>query len=274
MQRANEQKVKKKQLAQESREKKKKEADEAAMKDEISQKESKWKQSEHKQKAVQERKRKAEEQRSKVLIIQPDNFEPKKDVIVAPANRFLFTGKVSYLFWVRPSGVQNELLSNLFFKGSHAGERGPAVFFYPGQLRLKIVSATQGNPNNALDPEEQLPLHQWTHVAITHGPGELKVYLNSKLKAEAHVPEPVSNDGPMYSSAPWYPPALCHMSDFRYIPRVITATEITDVYRTKQYQEIKSSSVVLFLSTARPRKGQQVAPGSRVMRSSSVTWMV
>jgi len=268
----NEDKIKRKAITQEQKDKKKKETEENQHKNEATKKEDQWKQKEQLEKATNKAKQKMLEEKSKTLVIKADNYEVKKNTIVAPANRLKFKGAYTYMLWIRPSGVQPSM-SNIFFKGSNAGERNPAVFFYPGLLRLKISSGTIGNPNNGVDPDEELPLHKWTHVAFTHEANALKVYFNGKLRSEAMIPEPLANTGDLYASSPWSEQALCHISDFRYLPRAVSAKEIEEAFNGRRFQEIKSSVVILLSKNLRPRKGYKLAPASEVKRASAVTWM-
>jgi len=266
-----EKQFKAKERVQEQGEKKKQEVAEAKQKAETTKLEQQQKAKELKDKQAQAEKNRLEEEASKSVIIKPDNYEPKKDTMAVPGSRLTFTGKYTYMFWIRPSGFQ-PTQSNIFTKGSNNGERNPAVYFYPNQLRLHIRSGTDGDANSGVDPSQPLKLHHWTHVAITHEANSLRVFFDGKKVAEAKVAAPVKNAGNLWGSDPWHPNALCTLADWRYMPRIATEKEIVEATQAKRFQEIKSAESVLVSQTQLIRRNHVAAQDAMIKKSTAFTY--
>jgi len=273
---ANEAQMKSVELAKEDKEKKAESQKEQSVKNEITQLEEKGKQRLQKEKAAADKKKLADLEASKSIVIKPDNYEPKKNTIVASAGRIANEGKFTYAFWIYPSGTEGSM-ANIFHKGATDGERNPAVYFYPNQLRLHVRSGNTINANFGVDTPHALPLHKWSHVAILHGDNQLRIYVNGKVAATAnHAGSPLANGGPLYAGSPFADAALCALSDFRYMPRLASEKEILELYKGKRYQEIKSSEITLLVKNIRPVKGHvhvQNTAFAGKEKSTAQTWM-
>jgi len=256
---------------EEQAEKKKEQQAESKQKSETTRMEEQQKAAETKEKHAQAEKNRLQEEASKSVVIKPDNYEPKKNTLAAAASRLTFTGKYTYMFWIRPSGFQPQQ-SNVFTKGGNNGERGPAVYFYPNQLRLHVRSSTDGDANAGVDPSEPLKMHHWTHVTITHEANSLRVFFDGKKVAEAKIAAPVSNAGGLWGSDPWHPEALCTLADWRYFPRIVTEKEIVEATQAKKYQEIKSAESTLMSETQLIRRNHVAAQDAMIKKSTAFTY--
>jgi len=118
-------------------------------------------------------------------------------------NQFQWQDSYGFMFWVNPSSIFQDW-SNLFHKGEFNVRRSPAVWFYPNSLRIHFRSATKlsahendwtGETNNGLDPEQQMQIGKWTHVAFTHYEDKMEVYYDGELVAKQVIGRPVPNNG-------------------------------------------------------------------------------
>lgn len=150
-----------------------------------------------------------------------------------------FTGAYTYMFWVRPRQIVGNW-GNILHKGQENVNRNPAVWFYPGSLRLHIRSGTAAQPNwenggNAgCDPEAVLPLNQWTHVCFVHDSWGLKVYYNGNNVCAQQIGGPRANSGPLYLSDPWHDVAQAELADLRYYPAAVHTDVLARVIDAKE----------------------------------------
>eukprot|EP00455_Lapot_gusevi_P010920 TRINITY_DN14_c0_g1_i4.p2 TRINITY_DN14_c0_g1~~TRINITY_DN14_c0_g1_i4.p2 ORF type:complete len:636 (-),score=286.95 TRINITY_DN14_c0_g1_i4:95-1939(-) len=171
-----------------------------------------------------------------------DGFAPKGIFKITKGNKLQnaadipFTGAWSYMFWIRALGTQGDW-SNVFWKGDRQENRNPAVWFYPGSTQLHVRSGSPSNWNDGCDPSYKLPIGKWTHVAITHGPSGLRVYVDGVLGCSGPNTPPIKNDGSLWASgAILYPSADGELADFRAVSRVLEAEEIRIAFEQKVAQ--------------------------------------
>jgi hypothetical protein len=119
------------------------------------------------------------------------------------------------------------------------GQRIPAVWFYPGTLRLHIRDGSQADGNHGCDPEEELPLNTPTTVRVDMTAGGMEVFYNGISKCSAEGRDRTNFDNiQIYSSDPWHDAAdatIQHLtivamdSDDTLIPGAVylTANEMT-----------------------------------------------
>jgi hypothetical protein len=203
-----------------------------------------------------------------------DVFQPRRNQILANNDRidkgseFTYT----YMFWVRPFGLVRGW-GNLLHKGGSNEARNPAVWFYPASLRLHIRSGTQDNWNNGLDPDRQLPLHQWTHVAFSHRPGLLVVYYNGQEVGRAGLPKPLQNEGPLYASDPWHVAHPSQLADVRYENTFFTEEQVRAVVDLKRYDTKMPPIAVYIHQTAfNPSQGRILKHGGDMELRQSEAW--
>jgi len=65
------------------------------------------------------------------------------------------------------------------------GGRIPLVTFQPKSTRLHIVTSTSDNPNSAINPTEELPINQKSHIEINVKGSEAKVKVNGFLVGQS-----------------------------------------------------------------------------------------
>ncbi len=250
------------------------ERQEQARKDKATRLEEKQKRKLSKEMAELRNKKMAEEEASKSFVVRTSNFRPKPGKRLARANRFTIRQAFTYMFWIYPQGVRDEM-SNIFVKGHNAGERGPGVFLYPNSLRLHIRSKVLGHANRGVDPTEELPVHKWTHVTITHTKFDLRVYFdNRKVAQSRNLTTPLGNQGDLWASVRGYPSSLVTLADFRYMPRIVSERDITDAVEAARYQAIKHNDLHIVTKNVRPKKGKVVSRGESLPNSAAFTYMV
>lgn len=184
------------------------------------------------QKKTEEQKQK-QKQRAEAAkgVIRGPAWKLTKGEVVRKADQIKFTGKYTYMFWVRPLAAVGGW-SNILHKGKENVNRNPAIWFYPGSTRLHIRSGVNDKPtwenggNAGCDPSENLPLNQWTHVAVTHEDGALKVYYNGGESCAAKLAAPVENDGDLYAADPWHDAANAEVADLRTVGRIVSLDDI------------------------------------------------
>lgn len=161
---------------------------------------------------------------------------PQRNSMVFSNSQLAQSTTWTWMFWVKPEGTRGGW-SNIMHKGRQDGNRGPAIWFYPGNLRLHLRSSTEDNWNSGEDPAEQLPMQQWTHVTLSHRFGDLKVYYNGQIRARngGGIRSPVWNDGDVWFSNPWYDNALCEVSDMRYYDENVPQDTVNQVVGEKKY---------------------------------------
>jgi uncharacterized membrane protein YgcG len=158
-------------------------------------------------------------------------------------------GMYSYVMWLKPLRTFERWMA-IFQKGEERQRRAPAVWFIPGTTQLHVRSASSIGWNTGLNTED-IPLDKWTHVAITHEDGELKVYFNGELNTHLgtgeqivhrarRIPKPIENDGDLWASAPWYEPADVWVADFRMYSRILPESEVRALVAEKCYDQPKS----------------------------------
>lgn len=167
---------------------------------------------------VQEQNNKKEEDTKNGVLRKPV-FKPVQGSVLRDAAAIGFTGEFTYMFWLRPLERQGPW-ANIFHKGVTDGTRNPAVWFYPGQTRLHVRSGTSRDSNAGCDPETHPGTGEWTHVAITHNSWGIRVYFGGNQVCESPIGAPLRNDGPLYTSNPWYVSARCDLSDFRFTANI------------------------------------------------------
>lgn len=225
----------------------------------------------------QEQEQKQQEKRRKYVSIYSGTFRPSRGRVLAEnhqvpkSNSWTYTVRTCVFlcfcltpqeacvvfcllqFWVRPDGLQGSW-ANIIHKGAQNIERNPAVWFYPGSLRLHIRSGTgtswHTGANTGADPTDVLVSGKWTHVAFSHTNGALRVclliqlngllilftnncfeqvYLDGVQKSYAHLRAPNHNNGALWGSDPWHHAGKCHISDMRIYRRVLGPSEIQAV---------------------------------------------
>ena len=268
--------MKAKNAVEEEGRKKKDAQREAEEKAAVTAQEEQGKQRENTEKRELEKKKEAAEMSSKSVIIRPDNFSPKKNTILMPHTRIHPADARTYMFWIRPSGLQDGW-ANIFAKGANNGQRDPSIYFYPKSTRMHIRSGTDGNANDGEDPEAKyaLPMFKWSHVAFAHSKAGFVVWLNGQKIVEKKLAGgPLTNSGDLFGSDAFHLPALCTMSDLRYLPRVVTEKELSEAIKAKNYQEITSNTLILREENFRPERSALLARADQIKSAGSETWMV
>lgn len=165
-------------------------------------------------------------------VIRRDAWRLEAGKVLVQGADIPFNGAYTYMFWIKPFGTTGPW-SNIIHKGQENGNRNPAVWFYPGGLRLHIRSGVLGNTNHGCDPEEQLGLNAWTHVAFTHNNWGIRVYINGAERCSAAIGSPVSNTGPLYVADPWHEAARADIADLRMLPSAVPIDAIAAAVRDK-----------------------------------------
>jgi len=115
-----------------------------------------------------------------------------------------------------------------------------------------------------LDPEAQLKAWEWTHVAITHKAGEFLVYFNGVKVAEGQLPQPTSNDGPLYVSDPWHEPATCELADIRYVDSALDIVAVRTAMEQKKYKADVPKEIILQQPVFSPSQGRVLASAEKI----------
>jgi len=235
-QRAAEHKKKREAREQESEQKSKKREEETEKRLQETAREEKDKKDKRDEQERKQREAKEEEERASLRSPQ---WRISYNQILRGSSDIPFRNAYTYMFWVRPVSVYGDW-RNIMHKGQDNVNRNPAIWFYPGQLRLHVRSGTAQNPdwgnggNNGCDPERQLPLSQWTHFALIHDGTGMRVYLNGQLSCQANIGGPVENSGPLYISDPWHSAAVADLADFRYYSRAVPYDIIQQAYSARR----------------------------------------
>ncbi len=124
------------------------------------------------------------------------------DRVVVPGNQSLNSIGIngtdfSLSFWIRPNDQTGSRHRNVITKGN-ANDRGPLISLRPESNRLHVRVSTTHHYNEGLESNAVLPVDQWSHVAVIHHSGELKVFLNGELDNQVTLMgQSTGNDGPM-----------------------------------------------------------------------------
>lgn len=224
---ALEQQVKKTEQTQKAADQARRDADEQAKKSaEQSEKQEQAKKKDDQQKV-------AEQAQKNEGIVFTRTTVPTRGQIVREAKDIEWTGSFTYMFWIKPTGINGQW-SNVLHKGNSDGHRHPAVWFYPGSTRLHIRSGNAPGDNNGCDADINLPMGSWTHIAFSHSNQGVTVYHNGRVTCQTNYGGPARNDGPLYVSNPWYESARSVLADLRVVARVVSATEINEKRNQRQ----------------------------------------
>jgi hypothetical protein len=112
-------------------------------------------------------------------------------------------GGTTWSFWMRPTGIDSQW-TNLLHVGDANTERNPAVWFYPGQTRLQVRWGSDASWNDGADPVSQLPMNDWTHVAIRASDTRLDVYYDGVRQIARGGSGWRSSVGTLFTSDPWF----------------------------------------------------------------------
>jgi len=184
-------------------------------------------------------KKKAGQSKEKKGTVREAAWRIKKGEVLLKADKISFTGKYTYMFWLRPAEMVSGW-ANILHKGQADVNRNPAVWFYPSSYRLRVRSGTEQSPtlenggNNGCDPESSLEANKWAHVAFTHQAGALKVFVDGREVCAAEVAAPVANTGDLYVSNPWNDPAIADIADLRILHHILSPEEIASVAQEKK----------------------------------------
>jgi hypothetical protein len=138
-------------------------------------------------------------------------------------------------FWIKPTQPAKEKYANVFHHGAKAEERSPAVFFYPNSTRLRIRSGTARAADDGVDPDPQLALNKWTHVAFSHADRQFTVFFDGEyVVTDESLPEPQWKDGNVWLSNPWDPAADCVVSDLRFYDVPLVAEEVRAIMKEEK----------------------------------------
>lgn len=196
------------------------------------------------QQAAEEKSKAEEEEKA---VIKREKYSPRNGQVIAQSNRLMtndWKGVYTYSFWARPFGTRGDW-GNLLHKGAVNHHRNPAVWTYPGSLRLHMRSGAQQDPqdwggytNWGCDPERQLNNNQWNFVAFTHESGVMKVFFGNEAGqlddvCTINYPGPVANSGPLYSADPWHSEPTLIMADVRVYNRILSRDEIAGILKKK-----------------------------------------
>jgi len=264
--------MKAKRQLDEDKEKKKEREQEQGLKAETTKREEQSKQAENKEKNQQAEKKRKDEESSKSVTIIADNAEPNKGSVGIAGNRVKAADERTYLFWIRPSGVQSDW-ANIFYKGKDSGERNPGVFFHPNSLRMQIRSGTSLDPKFAADLPTPLKLHTWAHVAFAHTKKRFIAWVDGVKVLDKAVSGPVDNTADLYFSDPWDLPALVTVADMKYMGRLVKDSEIKEAMNARKYTEIKTNELIVRQENFQPKQGNVIAANAQIKKSSATTWM-
>merc|ERR1711939_843078 len=100
------------------------------------------------------------------------------------------------------------------------GDRIPAVWFYPGNLRLHIRDGSSANGNNGCDPADQLTQDEDTTVRLEIRGFSIQVFYNDELKCEAARVDgrSVHENARIWMADPWHAPARAVVDDVYILP--------------------------------------------------------
>merc|ERR1712072_737886 len=100
------------------------------------------------------------------------------------------------------------------------GDRVPAVWFYPGNLRLHIRDGSANNGNNGCDPEEQLVVDQTTTIRLEIRGFFMSVYYDDVLMCEAARADgrTVHENAQIFLADPWHAVANAEVDDVYILP--------------------------------------------------------
>jgi len=98
------------------------------------------------------------------------------------------------------------------------GQRIPGVWFYAGTTRLHIRDGHAGDGNAGCDPEEQLPLNEWTTVRMDMTAGGMEVFYNGVSKCTQEGRDRSAfNNIQVYAADPWHETAAGSMRQLTVI---------------------------------------------------------
>lgn len=170
--------------------------------------------------------RRRQEERKK----NPPGFRPLQGHELVPASG-VPDGPYTLTFWVRP-GPTHGKWRQLLHKGDHKRARAPALWLIPGTRRLHVRSAVSAHPGSAwnagVNTESLSGGGKWTHVAVAHGKGYLRVYFDGRVVVQRPLKDPFPNKGGLWGCSPWYRPADVRMSDIRVRAGVVPAEQIAN----------------------------------------------
>jgi len=163
----------------------------------------------------------------------------------------------TWMFWILPLGITPQW-GSILHKGASNEQRNLGIWFHPGRTRLHVRSGTRRGWNDGADPdpEQDLVPFEWSHVAVTHTEGHLRVYLNGNQVSQTVIPSPLTNDGPLYLGDPWYDAALAFVSDVRFVDSALDATEVKKVFFQRKYHPYLPKPYKAFLDAQSPVQGK------------------
>jgi Concanavalin A-like lectin/glucanases superfamily len=167
-------------------------------------------------------------------VIQTRPIRPKTNTVLAQAGSLPRSPAYTYMFWVYFTGNSSSW-TELFHKGDTNRARGPALFVRPNSTMLHVRMATADSWNDGVQPAFSFPLHQWTHVGLTHTNGLVELYINGKLQEHYSKPAPVQNDGTLWGCSQWYSPAKAYIADLRYLPKQASPVVFDETAKERKY---------------------------------------
>ena len=81
------------------------------------------------------------------------------------------------MFWINILSISPNWWRNIFIYGKDDYDRGPAVYIWPGNTKLHIRMRSTVHTNTGANTTD-LPLGQWTHIALVFNRTTLTVYIN------------------------------------------------------------------------------------------------
>lgn len=115
----------------------------------------------------------------------------KASQIIVPGSSFPTTSnQYTIMFWLKLDSISPSW-TNILHWGSNNGNRGPAIFVYPGGTKIHYRSATDSDWNFGIDMDGNIKIGKWNHITYSFGSsGTLTGYLNGVLKSQTNAGRP------------------------------------------------------------------------------------
>lgn len=97
------------------------------------------------------------------------------------------------------------------------GDRIPAIWFFDSSTRLHIVAGSTSNGNSNFNPEEEIPLNEWTTIRIRVEGGEGEIYYNEVYKGTINSDMRMPHDNTeVWLADPWHTASSAQLRNVKY----------------------------------------------------------
>jgi len=204
-----------------------------------------------------------------------ERFDMSRSRVLVPANVLPMTGKYTYMFYLRMTGV-SWWWRSILHKGHANYERSIGVWGWPGSSYLLVCSGTRSRIWWWMRSRDPIEIGKWVHVTVAHNARSARLYLDGVLDQEHALNEPaLTNSGPLYAGDQyWYHQAqMGQLANVRYKPAVTSELETEITEAMSNFTASSAPTQFLLAGPESPSRGKRITAPVTDANQREYTWM-